>query len=68
MKNLPFPRAVSGLVTVRGKIYAVGGVSEGIYSCPDLDCYDPDTDEWASLSPMVEARFDPGKIAKYICC
>ena len=57
---MTFPRSVSGLVTVKGKIYAVGGVTDGSYSCKDLECYDPETDEWTHLSPMLEARFDPG--------
>jgi hypothetical protein len=51
---------VSGLVTLKGKIYAVGGETEGLHSCKSLECYDPDTDEWTTLAPLIESRFDPG--------
>ncbi|XP_063415045.1 kelch-like protein 3 isoform X1 [Mytilus trossulus] len=63
LKNMSFSRAVSGLVTLKGKIYAVGGITEGVYSSKDLECYDPDTDVWTCLSPMMESRFDPGVTA-----
>ena len=50
---------MSGLVTLKGKIYAVGGETEGLHSCKSLECYDPDTDEWTTLAPLIESRFDP---------
>ncbi|CAC5356437.1 unnamed protein product [Mytilus coruscus] len=63
LKSMSFSRAVSGLVTLKGKIYAVGGITEGVYSSKDLECYDTDTDVWTNLSPMMESRFDPGVTA-----
>jgi N-acetylneuraminic acid mutarotase len=46
-----------GLVTIGGKLYAVGGrVDTFEYNTNLLDVYDPRTDRWTSLKPMPTAR------------
>jgi N-acetylneuraminic acid mutarotase/subtilisin family serine protease len=54
--SLPVPRVNHGLVTVNGKIYAIGGnnstgVLDSIYE------YDPLTDTWTAKDPVPQANF-----------
>ena len=54
-------RCLGGLVATRGFLYAVGGTEEMVRASRRLSRYDPRTDSWTDLSPMVEARFDAGQ-------
>ena len=48
-------RGASGVATLEGRIYAVGGQSGGTLF-RDAEVYDPDEDSWAELPPMPTAR------------
>ena len=58
---MPVPRCIGGLVSTQGYLYAVGGTEEMVRASRRLSRYDPRTDTWTDLSPMVEARFDAGE-------
>ncbi|MCL2135288.1 MAG: hypothetical protein FWH37_07025 [Candidatus Bathyarchaeota archaeon] len=64
-KPLPQARANLGVVTVEGKIYAIGGYTAtnqewwGPYQAGFVDTnerYDPATDKWVTLEPMPTPR------------
>ena len=60
LSHMPTPRALGGLVPVKGVLYAVGGVMENSYASRDLLSYNVDRDTWTLLPQMKETRYDPG--------
>jgi hypothetical protein len=58
---MPTPRALGGLVSVKGVLYAVGGILENSYASRELMSYDMEEDTWTLLPQMKEIRYDPGK-------
>lgn len=58
---MPTPRALSGLVSVKGVLYAVGGILDNSYASRELMSYDMEGDTWTLLPQMKETRYDPGK-------
>lgn len=56
---LPAGRAAVGLVTLDGRLYALGGLTEAAWWGVPSDSvyrYDPRTDTWTTLGPMPIAR------------
>ena len=51
-------------MATNGYLYAVGGTEEMVRASRRLSRYDPSTDTWVDLSPMIEARFDAGKLTQ----
>jgi len=49
-------RLVFGVVVVDGKIYAIGGVSDGVGIMGTNEWYDPVTDIWVTLTSMPTPR------------
>ncbi|MDP6930871.1 MAG: kelch repeat-containing protein, partial [Planctomycetota bacterium] len=54
----PLPRARGALVaaTIKGKIYAIGGVVPGSGAVGELTEFDPKTQTWRTLTPMSRKR------------
>jgi N-acetylneuraminic acid mutarotase len=52
---MPTARAGLGVVTVNGKIYAIGGMNNDSYLGVNEE-YDPVTDKWTTKAPMPTAR------------
>lgn len=59
---MPQAACLSALVVARNHIYAVGGTTDMITASKQLCRYDAETDKWTELSPMIETRFDAGKL------
>jgi N-acetylneuraminic acid mutarotase len=46
-----------GVIVVNSKIYAIGGIVDGVEGCVGTnECYDPMTDSWVTLEPMPTPR------------
>ncbi len=58
--NMPKPRGAMGVAVINGKIYAAGGLSSttstNAVAVNDLAMYDPATNLWTELKPMLTAR------------
>jgi N-acetylneuraminic acid mutarotase len=57
---LPTKRFEVGVVALNGKVYVVGGESNGKPATPLLTEYDPATDRWRDLAPMPHETSHPG--------
>ncbi len=55
MTPMPTPRGGLGVATVNGKIYAIGGLSDGVPLNVN-EMYTPGTNEWTTEAPMPTAR------------
>ena len=55
MTPMPTARGGLGVATVNGKIYAIGGLSDGSPVNVN-EMYDPGTNEWTTETPMPTAR------------
>ena len=44
-----------------GQVYAVGGTEEMVRASTNLTRYNPKTDTWTQLAPILEARYDAGE-------
>jgi len=53
--SMQYSRSNFGVVTVDGKIYAIGGNTNMGYVATN-ECYDPATDMWVTLEPMPTPR------------
>ena len=49
-------RRVFGLAVMRGKLYAVGGCSNGAAALATAEAYDPQHDRWEAVAPLASAR------------
>lgn len=58
---MPAAKALSGLVPVKGTLYAVGGILQNSYATRELMSYNIERDTWTMLPQMKEVRYDPGK-------
>jgi len=61
----PMPTArfsYSGIAEIGGRIFVAGGDAVGNLCQPSdvLEAYDPGTDTWATLQPMLQPRWDMG--------
>jgi TolB protein len=63
--TIPVARELLGVVTLNGKIYAIGGLScwNGYASYARNDVYDPIANTWESKAPMVYAKYGAGVVA-----
>lgn len=55
MASMPTARSGLGVAVVNGKIYAIGGASEGDYNVNEM--YDPATNTWTTKQSMPTPRF-----------
>lgn len=55
-----------GCCFMDGNVYAVGG-SDGT-NLRTVERYDPDTETWRLLAPMVTARYDFSSVLLHISC
>uniref|UniRef100_A0A8D2KSR1 Kelch like family member 35 n=1 Tax=Varanus komodoensis TaxID=61221 RepID=A0A8D2KSR1_VARKO len=46
------------MASLQGKIYAVGGY-DGVYRLSSVECYDPFSNSWAAVAPLLEAVSSP---------
>lgn len=53
------PRSTVGVVVLDGKLYAVGG-RDGSSCLNSVECYDPNTNRWTLVSPMLKRRGGKG--------
>jgi kelch-like protein 1/4/5 len=49
------PRSTVGVAVLDGKLYAVGG-RDGSSCLNSVECYDPHTNRWTLVSPMLKRR------------
>ena len=49
------PRSTVGVAVLDGKLYAVGG-RDGSSCLNSVECYDPNTNRWTLVSPMLKRR------------
>lgn len=61
LSTMPAAKALSGLVPVKGTLYAVGGILQNSYATRELMSYNIERDTWTMLPQMKEVRYDPGK-------
>lgn len=61
---MPTAKTLSGLVPVKGTLYAVGGILQNSYATRELVSYNIERDTWTMLPQMKEVRYDPGKPKK----
>lgn len=61
---MPTAKTLSGLVPVKGTLYAVGGILQNSYATRELVSYNIEKDTWTMLPQMKEVRYDPGKPKK----
>lgn len=61
LSPMPAAKALSGLVPVKGTLYAVGGILQNSYATRELMSYNIERDTWTMLPQMKEVRYDPGK-------
>jgi len=55
-KNMPTARARFGASVLFGRIYVAGGLNDKNESLKVLECYDPKTDQWIELCPLLAGR------------
>src|SRR6266542_1410163 len=56
--DMPTPRERLALVAVPdGRIFALGGISEGAGEQRKVEVYTPATDSWTTVAPMMVARY-----------
>ncbi len=60
---MPTPRHHVALVALAGRLYAIGGRSQGDFSNPAVERYDPRTDTWTRLRPMPQGVGGPAVTA-----
>ena len=53
--SMQFSRAWAGAVSLDGKLYVMGGF-DGQLRLRRVECYDPETDDWSSVSAMSTPR------------
>ena len=57
LPDAPHAHLAGGGAAIGGKLYVVGGISDGNFTVNgDLDVYDPVTNSWSSLAPMPNPR------------
>ena len=49
------PRAIHGLVSVQGKLFAIGGYNQYGY-LSSVECFDPSTRVWSNIAALSTAR------------
>ncbi|MGN6562878.1 MAG: Kelch repeat-containing protein [Thermomicrobiales bacterium] len=54
---LPTPRFGNGLVALNGKLYAVGGYSNGA-ATGSVEVYDPAANSWSAAAPLPTPRYN----------
>ena len=54
--DMPTSRLGLGTCAMNGKIYAVGGVTDGLVVVTANEMYDPVTETWTTKSPLQERR------------
>lgn len=64
LSPMPTAKTLSGLVPVKGTLYAVGGILQNSYATRELVSYNIERDTWTMLPQMKEVRYDPGKQKK----
>lgn len=60
--SMPTPRYGLAVVSLNGKIYAIGGMHEGKF-VNTVEEYDPSTDTWTAKADMPTARMNLGAVA-----
>ena len=55
MSSMSERRKYPGAAAIGGKIYAMGGC-DSTSRHNSVECYDPSTDQWIRLSPMLSSR------------
>jgi N-acetylneuraminic acid mutarotase len=63
VSSMTYPRHSLGLAGANGKLYAIGGYSNG-YPCAYVEEYNPSTNSWTTKSPIPVATMDMA-IASY---
>ena len=49
-------RAIHGLVSAQGKLFAVGGYNDQYDRLDSVECFDPSTREWSNIAALSTAR------------
>jgi len=57
------PRVAFGVAALKGKLYAVGGSSDGTNFLNTAECYDPSTNSWSNIKQMATPRTNHGVAA-----
>lgn len=55
--DIPTPRYDLSISVVKGKIYAIGGRSDGDEALNTTEVYDPATETWSPFAPMPTPRY-----------
>ena len=51
------PRENHAVAVLDGKVYAVGGLSDGVGRLSSVERYDPAMNAWEAVAPMATARY-----------
>ncbi len=54
--HMPHPRRNSAFTILDGKVYIIGGEVAEVGIIATVDVYDPSTDSWITVAPMLTAR------------
>ena len=56
MQPISIPRGNFGVAVLGDRLYAAGGVENGLTGLANMERYDPRTDSWEGVEPMSQRR------------